>query len=240
MADKRIIELANEKLVLADGDMTIVDSGNGTYKYDLSRIIEAIPAIDSTLTQEGEAADAKAVGDQIATNIADVKRDLSEASEATANILDIKNFDVPDVTVEDNVISASAAVFNSRFGMNSAGIALSCEEGERYVISGKARTDANGGTTGNGLRFTLTNSDDTAASYQYPNSTTSWTPFSFVTDKNKTVTKLNINYSSQGTNKWYVKDLQIQKGTIATDYVPDITAVDYIARDLIYTGKRMQ
>lgn len=72
MADKRITELTNEKLVLGDGDYTIVDSNEGTYKYKLKRIADSIPAIDDSLSQEGEAADAKATGDQITG----VKRDL--------------------------------------------------------------------------------------------------------------------------------------------------------------------
>ena len=66
MADKRIIELANEKLVLADGDMTIVDSENGTYKYDLNRLAKKT-ITDTTLSVEGKPADAKAVGDALAS-----------------------------------------------------------------------------------------------------------------------------------------------------------------------------
>lgn len=66
MADKRIIELANEKLVLADGDMTIVDSESGTYKYDLNRLAKKT-ITDTTLSIEGKPADAKAVGDALAS-----------------------------------------------------------------------------------------------------------------------------------------------------------------------------
>lgn len=74
MADKRITELTNEKLVLGDGDYTIVDSNEGTFKFKLKRIVDSIPAIDDSLSQEGEAADAKAVGDEIAG----VKRGLTD------------------------------------------------------------------------------------------------------------------------------------------------------------------
>jgi hypothetical protein len=74
MADKRITELTNEKLILGDGDYTIVDSNEGTYKYKLKRIVDSIPAPDTTLSIVGRAADAKATGDEIA----DVKRDLSD------------------------------------------------------------------------------------------------------------------------------------------------------------------
>lgn len=66
MADKRIIELANEKLVLADGDMTMVDSESGTYKYDLNRLAKKT-ITDATLSIEGKPADAKAVGDALAS-----------------------------------------------------------------------------------------------------------------------------------------------------------------------------
>lgn len=77
MADKRIIELTNERLILGDGDYTIVDSNEGTYKYKLKRIVDSIPAPDTTLSIAGRAADAKAVGDELA----DVKRDLSDINE---------------------------------------------------------------------------------------------------------------------------------------------------------------
>jgi hypothetical protein len=71
MADKRITELTNEKLILGDGDYTIVDSNEGTYKYKLKRIVDSIPAPDTTLSIAGRAADAAKTGQEIA----DVKRD---------------------------------------------------------------------------------------------------------------------------------------------------------------------
>jgi hypothetical protein len=74
MADKRITELTNEKLILGDGDFTIVDSNEGTYKYKLKRIVDSIPAPDTTLSIAGRAADAAKTGQEIA----DVKRDLSD------------------------------------------------------------------------------------------------------------------------------------------------------------------
>ena len=72
MADKRITELTNEKLTLGDGDYTIVDSNEGTYKYKLKRIVDSIPAPDTTLSIAGRAADAAKTGQEIA----DVKRDF--------------------------------------------------------------------------------------------------------------------------------------------------------------------
>lgn len=77
MADKRIIELTNEKLILGDGDYAMIDSNEGTYKFKLKRILDSIPAPDTTLSIAGRAADAKAVGDELA----DVKRDLSDINE---------------------------------------------------------------------------------------------------------------------------------------------------------------
>ena len=76
MADKRIIELANEKLLLSDGDMTIVDSENGTYKYDLNRLAKKT-ITDTTLSVEGKPADAKAVGDALAS--VELSEDLKTA-----------------------------------------------------------------------------------------------------------------------------------------------------------------
>ena len=72
MADKRIIELTNEKLILGDGDYAMIDSNEGTYKFKLKRILDSIPAPDTTLSIAGRAADAAKTGEELA----DVKRDL--------------------------------------------------------------------------------------------------------------------------------------------------------------------
>ena len=74
MADKRIIELTNEKLILGDGDYAMIDSNEGTYKFELKRILDSIPAPDTTLSIAGRAADAAKTGEEIA----DVKRDLND------------------------------------------------------------------------------------------------------------------------------------------------------------------
>ena len=72
MADKRIIELTNEKLILGDGDYAMIDSNEGTYKFKLKRILDSIPAPDTTLSIAGRAADAAKTGEELAG----VKRDL--------------------------------------------------------------------------------------------------------------------------------------------------------------------
>lgn len=139
MANKRIIELANEKLVLADGDYTIVDSNDGTYKYKLKRIQDAIPAIDSTLTQTGKAADAKAVGDQVA----DVKRDLTSLMQGgTLSV-------VPTVTSDYYVKKDGTLVPNSNYvttdyinvnGYSSVSIKCSIYNATAFVIYDASKT----------------------------------------------------------------------------------------------------
>lgn len=79
MADKRITELTNEKLTLGDGDYTIIDSNEGTYKFKLKRILDAIPAPDTTLSIAGRAADAAKTGEELT----DVKRDLNDKANMT-------------------------------------------------------------------------------------------------------------------------------------------------------------
>ena len=66
MADKRIIELTNEKLILGDGDYAMIDSNEGTYKFKLKRILDSIPAPDTTLPTAGRAADAAKTGEELA------------------------------------------------------------------------------------------------------------------------------------------------------------------------------
>ena len=109
MADKRITELTNEKLTLGDGDYTIVDSNEGTYKYKLKRIVDSIPAPDTTLSIAGRAADAKETGDQIAG----VKRDLSDVKEDFILQMD----EIPDTIQSYTFVDGSVSqITHSRSG----------------------------------------------------------------------------------------------------------------------------
>ena len=101
MADKRIIELTNERLILGDDDYAMIDSNEGTYKFKLKRILDSIPAPDTTLSIAGRAADAKATGDEIA----DVKRDFILQMDEIPNT--IQSYTFADGTVSQITHSRS-------------------------------------------------------------------------------------------------------------------------------------
>ena len=140
MADKRIIELANEKLLLSDGDMTIVDSESGTYKYDLNRLAKKT-ITDTTLSVEGKPADAKATGDQIA----DVKSDLGDI----------------DATIKDYLAESNKLYGQASFTVGVAGqtfqrktfytLEKTFSSGERYTFT----CDSIVGNTAIPMRFEL-------------------------------------------------------------------------------------
>ena len=101
MADKRIIELTNERLILGDDDYAMIDSNEGTYKFKLKRILDSIPAPDTTLSIAGRAADAKATGDEIA----DVKEDFILQMDEIPNT--IQSYTFADGTVSQITHSRS-------------------------------------------------------------------------------------------------------------------------------------
>ena len=110
MADKRITELTNEKLILGDGDYTIVDSNEGTYKYELKRIVDSIPEPDTTLSIAGRAADAAKTGEEIAG----VKRDLSDLHEDFILQMDEIPDTIQSYTFADGTVSQ---ITHSRSGV---------------------------------------------------------------------------------------------------------------------------
>ena len=54
MSDKRVIELVNERLTLTDGDMVLLDSSAGTFKYNLYNINQLIANAALTFTDDGD------------------------------------------------------------------------------------------------------------------------------------------------------------------------------------------
>ena len=68
--DKRIIALTEVSDLSADEFVHVDSSEGGSKKYNLKNLqdqIDALPGVDNTLTQQGQAADAKKTGDEIAS-----------------------------------------------------------------------------------------------------------------------------------------------------------------------------
>lgn len=185
--------------------------------------------IDDTLTVSGAAADAKAAGDAIG----ELK---SELSEKTRNLFDLYSIPVKtNITKTGDVLSGTAGAFNTGYGGNTAGISngITFESGERYTVSFEAKTTGSG--TGNGLCFVITYTDNTTGNIVCPMTDTEFTLHYGVSTSGKTVAKVGIGYIANGSAGWQVKNIQIEKGTTRTKYIPYLSATDFINRE--NTGK---
>ena len=103
---------------------------------------------------------------------------------------------------------------------------------KRYTLSFKAYTDGNVSTSGIGLQFRLLYSDDTYQVLNIQNSTSEWHTFSVTsgTDLTKSIVGVYCNWGSGGANVFHIKELMLNSGTTARDYVPYYTANDRVAR----------
>ena len=176
-----------------------------------------IPEIDNTLSTAGKAADAKKTGDK-----------LDDLSGSTRNLFDYHKLQATGITISNGVVSGAASAFNTAFN-NGIPIEITFDPNTQYTWSFKAKNNGDV-TTGNGLSFRFKYTDNTVDANSVPNSTSSFTQFSFTSASEKTVSALLINYGSAGSNVWELEEIQLEKGTSRSAYVPSITAADSVAR----------
>lgn len=146
---------------------------------------------------------------------------FNEAGETTQetltgkNLFDINLLDKTDITIDGNEATATALTFYNNF-LN--GIYPSPLPNNQYTLSFKAYTDGNDSTSGRGLVLGFRYSDNTINSTFVPNSVNSYESFSVTSDNNKTVVNVFIDFGSGSPNIWHIKDIQLEKGSTATEY----------------------
>lgn len=185
---------------------------------------------DTTLTQSGMAADAESTGNAIV----EIKSDLSGT---TRNLCNSKVFRKGSVSVVNGVVSGTASAFSSAFSSSSGGVpvGITWEENTQYTLSFLAKNNT-GGASSNGLTIYFGYTDGTSSGMSVPNNITEYSKRKITSSTGKTISRLTIGYASQGSHVWELKDIQIEKGSDATNYVPPITAVDYYARERLDTA----
>ena len=242
MENKRIIQLSTERTNLTSGDYVMVDSdADGSAKYRLDRLKET----DNTLSVSGMAADAAATGQAISDE-ADARSDADTAlgndiddlksaiCENTDNLFDISELpSKTNITNENGVLSGTASAFNSAFNMSTSGISAGIEFDDNivYTISFDAKNDTHEVST-NGLALIIRYTDGTDNSLSVSNSAANYQHIIVGTNPAKTVAKIGFTYVSQGAYVWHVKNLQIEKASAPTEFIPAKTAKDYIAREM--------
>lgn len=182
--------------------------------------------LDSSLTLSNAAAPAKTVGDALT----DVNNALDEITEETINLFDVYRLPLANnISRNKTILTGTASAFNSGYNTNGISSNISFEESTQYTISFEAKNTGSS-TTGNGLAFIVTYSDSTVGYIACSNAESVFTKHIGVTANGKTVSKIGIGYFSEGANTWEIKNIQIEKGTTAKDYVNHLSAVDIYAR----------
>ena len=185
--------------------------------------------VDSTLSIEGAAADAKATGERISA-VESVVDSITE-SIASKNVFDdseLKN--KSGVSFSNGVYTGTAANLKTNLMLNAF------DADKQYTISFYAYTDGNASTDSNGLAVGFEYTDGTLDRLYVPNSTAAFTKFYKTSNVAKSVKSIVISYASSNSNIRHLKEIQVESGNEATAYVPpssEKTAVDEVARSAL-------
>lgn len=160
---------------------------------------------------------------------------FGKISESSRNLIDLSAFRRDAVEIRNGVVSATASKFYSNF-RDGIDLGVDFEENTQYTLTFFAK-NRTGAEESNGLRFDIEYTDDTKSSRLLSNSITSYEKIIIRSSKEKTVKKIKIVYASHGEFVWDLKNIGLFKGLTITDYVPNISAVDGVARMSYKTAK---
>lgn len=193
------------------GSTNAVSSGG--VKSALDAVTAQIPAIDSTISQSGQAADAGAV---------------SYLLESTENIFNLDDFLTYGWERTENEVSGALSGLSDSKFLDG----YTFETATAYTLSFEAYTDGNvSKDSNNGLRVRIFYTDNTYAYITAKNSISSYTFGALVTDAAKTVDYINIEYSNSGGNIWHIRNLMLTKGTQIAPYNTYRSCIDTVARN---------
>ena len=163
-----------------------------------------------------------------------VREQVSDLKSQTRNLLNYHNLAASNISISDGVITGTAINLYYAF-RNSNGFTagIEFEENTQYTLSVDAKTDGNGGTSGAGIIFYFYYTDSSTETMSCSNSAQTYTSYSKTSASGKTLSWIGVGYASNGSNVWYIKDIQVEKGSTKTSYMPFITAYDRIAREEI-------
>ena len=164
-------------------------------------------------------------GDVTRSEFNDLKSEISDIEDLTLNLFnDNQLIGKSGISqVSEHEFSGTATKINAMGGLEIAG---GFEANTRYTISILAHIATSAGSS-NGLALTVTYTDSTSSVlYRWTRDLTSYTEGTRTTASGKTVSSITIGYSNGGGDTWYLKDIQIEKGTSATPYSPSVSALD--------------
>ena len=168
-------------------------------------------------------------------DISELKSDLTAeryyVNEKCSTYLNAFNSKKLDDASGINCVDGVYIGANTAFGAIGA-IPVSCETGKQYTLSLDYYAEENT-STGRGLSFVVTYSNDSVDSVDLLNTATTLTHLSFTTDANKTVVSITPTVRTGTGNIFHVKNIMLVEGTTEKTYVPYYIPNDLYARNRI-------
>lgn len=167
-------------------------------------------------------------GDAVRANDSLLKSQIDEIrSNGTKNLFNddvISLFD--GISFSNGVFSGTASKFSPNILMQTG-----FDPNTQYVISLYGKNTGTQ-TTGYGLGVRIDYTNETYGTLFFQNSQTGdFERLAILSEAGRTISSVRFAYNSGSDNVWNIKDIQIEKGMSATDYVPYFTGYDRIARE---------
>lgn len=187
--------------------------------------------LDSDATDQALSA---AQGNVLDGKIGQLGQKVDGIGEKTKNVFLTDAFtNYTGISIVDEVVIGKASAFHSAFGGYKFYPLYTSqfEANTQYTISLFAKTDGESGTTGQGLEVRFVYDDNTVAvGFTVGNNRDTFVKGLATSAAGKTLVGIGFSYNTTPGNTWYLKDIQLEQGTQATDYTEPYTAIDYYMR----------
>jgi len=171
-------------------------------------------------TWTGTDAVAVALGD----DVADLKSTLRERTD---NLFPLEPLAAYGWTFHGNEVYGEINLLNGVKYLDDFAFA----ENTAYALSFYAKTAGETTDSNNGLRIRFYYTDGTYNGVSVRNNVLDYQYVAIVSDATKTVDYIQIYYSNQGGNTWYLRDVMLVEGAIPNIYSKYETSIDTTARN---------
>lgn len=160
----------------------------------------------------------------IGNDVSDLK---SALRERTDNLFPLEPLAAYGWTFYGNEVYGKISLLNGVKYLDDFAFA----ENTAYALSFYAKTAGETTDSNNGLRIRFYYTDGTYNGVSVRNNVLDYQYVAIVSDATKTVDYIQIYYSNQGGNTWYLRDVMLIEGTIPEKYSKYETSVDTTARN---------
>jgi len=155
-----------------------------------------------------------------------ITKRVNEISGNTNNLFNINQYeDAAGVTLTDGELFGTSPAY-----MALPDFDITYKPNTQYTVTLDAKIKTSAGT-GNGLVVYVVYSDSTSENIiRFKRNQTNYLRNSGTTAAGKTVQRIKLTYSTGNSDEWYARNIQVEEGTVGTEYIPFKTADDEIAR----------